>query len=277
MWYFSRSKLSLPTLVSNIYVNAYRQTRTFSPTSNLLLSPCRSLRHLLARHLSLVAGKLCDSTLRQYNPALKSWWNFCERWKRNPFHAGIEAIQYLSQRFENGASYGTLNMARSAISLIILVNSSNNPILTRFLKGVFKLKPTRAKYNSIWDIEVVLKWTEKLKPIDTFDLKHLSYKLVILLALATAHRVQTLASIKIKDIFSSQKGVQIRITKAIKTSKAGAEQPNFFLPFFKETHKTCVARAIIHYLAATKDLRGDVENLFITIIMQQAHNPLVDG
>lgn len=116
----------------------------------------------------------------------------------------------------------------------------------------------------IWDTEVVLKWAEDLEPLDTLDLKHLTYKLVILMALATAHRAQTLPLIKINNIFISKDGVQIRIIEAIKTSKVGVEQPKFF-PFFKERTKACVARVIIRYLVATKDLRKDEKNLFITV------------
>lgn len=41
--------------------------------------------------------------------------------------------------------------------------------MTRFFKGIFKLRPTKAKYNSIWDIEVVLKWAEELEPLDILE------------------------------------------------------------------------------------------------------------
>lgn len=85
------------------------------------------------------------------------------------------------------------------------------------------------------------------------------------MALATAHRVQTLALIKVNDISVSQEGIQITIPEAIKTSRVGAEQPTFFLPFFRKRSKVCVARAIIHYLEITKDLRGNEKALFITI------------
>ncbi|XP_077256292.1 uncharacterized protein LOC143894093 isoform X1 [Temnothorax americanus] len=223
-------------------------------------------KNLSENAINILISSLTDSTLRQYNSGLKNWWNFCKKFRLDPFQAGIEAVlQYLSQRFDNGASYGTLNTERSAISLISLDDSSNNPIMTRFFKGVFKLRPTKAKYDSIWDIEVVLRWAEELEPLETLDLKQLTYKLVILMALATAHRVQTLALIKINNISISQEGVQITITEAIKTSKVGVDQPKFFLPFFKERSKACVARAIIRYLAATKDLRKSEKNLFITI------------
>jgi len=223
-------------------------------------------KNLSENAIKILISSLTDSTLRQYNSALKNWWNFCNKLRLDPFYAGTEAVlQYLSQRFDNGASYGTLNTERSAISLISLEDFSNNPIMTRFFKGVFKLRPTKAKYDSIWDTEVVLKWVEDLEPLDTLDLKHLTYKLVILMALATAHRAQTLALININNISISQEGVQIRITEAIKTSKVGVEQPKFFLPFFKDRTKVCVARAIIRYLAATKDLRKDEKKLFITV------------
>lgn len=110
--------------------------------------------------ISILISSLTDSTLRQYNSGLKNWWNFCKKLKLDPFQASTEAVlQYLSQCFDNGVSYGTLNTERSAISFISFNDSSNNPIMTRFFKGVFKLRPTKAKYDSIWDVEVVLKWT----------------------------------------------------------------------------------------------------------------------
>lgn len=173
-------------------------------------------------------------------------------------------LEFLTTRFNHGAAYGTLNSEKSAISLISSVEIGNNPLISRFLKGVFKIRPTKPKYTSIWSTEVVLKWAETLEPLESLDLKSLTFKAVILLALATAHRVQTLSVIKLNDIKFSEESLEIRITELIKTSKPGTPQPVFFLPFFNTRKPACVARVLSFYIKQTENLRGSSNNLFIT-------------
>ena len=82
--------------------------------------------------------------------------------------------------------------------------------------------------------------------------------------MATAHRVQTLSLIEIDNIFQSSEGVNIKISAPIKTSRVGAAQPTFFLPFFKERQAACVARVLVFYLKTTEQLRNEIKSFFIT-------------
>ena len=83
--------------------------------------------------------------------------------------------------------------------------------LVVFFKGVFKNRPPKPKYDTTWNTEAVLNWAEALGPLKVLDLKSLTFKLVALLALATAHRVQTLSLIKISDMTVSKSNVIIKI------------------------------------------------------------------
>lgn len=65
------------------------------------------------------------------------------------------------------------------------VTFGNHPLVSRFLKGVFELKPSLPRYNHIWDVGVVLKHLKTLKPVDSLDLKVLTLKLTMLLCLLT--------------------------------------------------------------------------------------------
>lgn len=99
--------------------------------------------------LDIMLASLSKATLKQYESFLKLFVNgFFKRKKLEFFNPSPEmVIQFLTENFEAGASYGTLNSHRSAISLISKDKISDDKLITRFLKDVFKLKPTQPKYN----------------------------------------------------------------------------------------------------------------------------------
>lgn len=114
-------------------------------------------------------------------------------------------------------------------------------LITRFLKGIFKQKPAKPKYSSTWDISPVLNYIENLPPISQLKIKEAAEKLATLLALSTAHRLQTLALIKTDNIKKLSSGITIKIPYLIKTSKPGSFQPELHLPFFESRPGLCVA------------------------------------
>lgn len=90
--------------------------------------------------------------------------------------------------------------------------------------------------------------------------------------MGTAHGAQTLASIKLTNIYATPKGVEIKISDAIKTSRPGRFQPLLALPRFSEDPSLCEASVVLKYIDVTKSLRGDVGNLFITL--RKPHNAI---
>lgn len=174
-------------------------------------------------------------------------------------------IQFLTECFENGSSYGSLNSARSAISLISLKNISDSKIINRFLKGIYRLRPSKPKYDKTWDIGPVLKEISMWYPLENLDLRKLTNKLVILLALGTAQRVQTLALIKLSNIIEVNNGYEIEITDLIKTSRPGSYQPLLKLPEFLEKPELCIAKTLRQYINVTSNIRTTSENLLVTL------------
>ena len=193
------------------------------------------------------------------------WWNFCEQKGLNPYDAEDRAIlEFLAERFNAGAAYGTLNTARSAISLISLRDLANSNVINRFFKGAFRLRPTAPRYNSTWDVNIVLSKLERAYPYSAVDLKCLTEKLVMLLALGTSFRVQSIALIRLDSCTFDTKGAEIRIQDVIKTSRPGACQPFACLPFFKDRPGICIAGILHYYIDYTRDIRGNVNNLILT-------------
>lgn len=88
---------------------------------------------------------------------------------------------------------------------------------------------------------------KELPELDDMSLQDLSYKTVILKALSTVHRAQTIASIKISNTHKSVKGLEIKISDLIKTSGPGRFQPLLVLPKFKDD-PTCVWHRWLRYI-----------------------------
>jgi len=86
-------------------------------------------------------------------------------------------------------------------------------------------------------------------------LRSLTLKLVGLLALISAQRVQTLQAIKLSSIKFVPDSVEIFITTNIKTSKPGIRQPCILLTRYPHEQKLCVVDTLIEYLSRTNIYR----------------------
>ena len=78
----------------------------------------------------------------------------------------------------------------------------SHPLVNRFLKAVFNARPCVPRYQSIWDTSLVLSYLKTFSPLEALNLKDLTLKLVMLIALVTGQRCQ---SIYLMDLASMEK------------------------------------------------------------------------
>lgn len=214
-----------------------------------------------------MTDSLSPSTVKQYNTTYKLWWNYCTCNNYSYLEAQVpRVILFLTEQFQKGASYGSLNSHRSALSLLLGNRIGSDEQVSRLLKGVFKNRPSVPKYNYTWNPQTVLDFIGNWYPNNNLPLDKLTKKLATLVALCTAHRVQTLSVIKVEDIVISQNQIIIRISDIIKTSAAGREQPTLLLPYFNDKPNICPAKCLEDYLSVTKNIResNELKYLFIT-------------
>lgn len=209
-------------------------------------------------------ASVTESTLKQYNSALKRWWGYCNLKSVNVFTKSPEHIlEFFAYCFREGNSYGALNSYRVALNQIISNDVLSDIRIKRFFKGVYNLRPNLPRYENIWDPSVVLDYLNKL-PCEKLNLKELTFKLAMLLLLATGQRLQTIASIETCNIEKAADKLSIKIPKRLKTSARNIKQPNFIFPYFPNK-ELCVANIINVYLDKTKNLRdAKATNLLIT-------------
>ncbi|XP_028159713.1 uncharacterized protein LOC114352323 isoform X2 [Ostrinia furnacalis] len=235
---------------------------------------CRnSLRQAFSRRgvpetaLDLMLASLSNNTIQQYNVSFKMWWEFCHNNESDFFSCSIPRVLcFLTEQYKKGAAYGSLNSHRSALSLLLGNNVGSDDCVKRLLKGVFRLKPSFPKYSSTWDPQIVLNHLSNWYPNRELSREKLTKKLVMLLALCTAQRVQTLSLIKLENISINSNGVNIAIRDILKTSAAGRQQPTLFLPYFLENARICPAKTLEDYLQITHaDRPANIPNLLITV------------
>lgn len=222
--------------------------------------------------LNLLMASFAENTLNQYNSALKAWWIFCEVNHYNFFEANVsQVIEFLTEKFESGAGYSTLNTIRSALSLILDSSVTTHVIISRLLKGAYKLNPPAPRYNTTWDPMIVINYLSDFYPCDDICLRDLSFKTIALLAIASAQRMQTLSMIKIENISIESDYIIIKVVDLIKTSRPGGYQPLIRLPFIRENPKICPALTLQSYINKTFHIRNNTtNNLFISF--RKPHN-----
>ncbi|XP_046746413.1 uncharacterized protein LOC124411363 [Diprion similis] len=116
-----------------------------------------AMRGIPAESMEIMIASLRDSSLKQYNSALKKWWNFCVERDTNPFRTSVvDVLVLLTKEYNNGASRGSLNCLRSAIALITGPEIGQDSRIRRLFKGVSELRPSKPKYEQTWDPRIVL-------------------------------------------------------------------------------------------------------------------------
>lgn len=167
-------------------------------------------------------------------------------------------LEFLTHIVDTGKSYSVINSYRSALNLILSPNEQDRKCINRFLKGVGNTIPPQPRYPFIWDPDSVLSLLKTWYPLNSLNLEHLTYKLVFLMAISSASRVQTLSKIKIKDILKHDQKIEVQISERIKTSAPNKLQPLLFFLSSKK-HPSYARRALLKVIL--KERRNSVRTM----------------
>ena len=89
------------------------------------------------------------------------------------------------------------------------------------MKGVYFERKPNPRYMFTWDVSCVLKYLSTLVHLSKLSLKMLTFKVVALIALATAPRAQTLVSMDIDHMLMKENLVIFTFLHLLKTSHDG--------------------------------------------------------
>ena len=215
-------------------------------------------------------------TEKQYKGVWDKWSGWCRKRQIDlPQASVIQVVEFLTDCFHEGKGYSTINTYRSALSTTLCAMNDDrdsfgsHPLIARLLKGVYILRPPTPRYSSTWDVSEVTDYLKTLAPLRELSFKLLTLKTVMLCALASAQRQQTLNFRK-----ESQDSITFVVTDRLKTSRPGKSIEITFSS--SGCASICPLAALKEYISRSETLRFRsghfVSKLFLSLI--GPHNPV---
>ena len=128
--------------------------------------------------------------------------------------------------------------------------------------------PSLPRYQETWDVTVVLDYLAKLGPPEKLSLKNLTLKVVMLMALLSGQRRQTLHTLSIDCMQISSDKCVFFINSLLKASRPGKHLACVEFLAYAPDVSLCIVKHLQQYLKNTdilRDiLRGVVKQLFIS-------------
>ena len=157
------------------------------------------------------------------------------------------------------ASLSSVSAARSALSCFLCKYEGvtfGNTDLVRFIKGTFEQTPIFPKQlKQTWDVNIVLTMLNTLILPDKLTLKELTLKLVMLTALLSGQRCQTLHALDTAHMSLKDKQCTFFVNSVLKHTRRGVHQAPIELVAFTDNKNLCVISTLQEYLQRTCNLR----------------------
>ena len=209
--------------------------------------------NLSAESIRIIQQSRGPPTTKIYDNYIGKWKVFCREMGINPISPSLnQPIEFLTKIFESGVGYSSVGTVRSVLSSVLIMDNGasfgKHPLVQRFIKGIFNLRPVLSRQFAVWDTDIVLDYLSNLEY--DLPLKDLSEKLVTLLCLLSGQRDQTVKALNIKDMLLENGKSTLFIKRPMKTPKPGFHQsPIVFSEY------SSIVTTITHYLEITNDLR----------------------
>jgi len=226
-----------------------------------------------------------DKTNSNYSSSFAKWASWCHKRGRNPLSGPkADVINFLADLSAQGYQYQSLNCYHSAISSVHEavdgVSVGIHPTVTRLLKGAFHWRPPMPRYSSFWNVGTVTNYLKSLGNNEDLNLRHLTLKTAMLLALTRPSRSADLSNLDIHWRSYQSDGVTFRPAHLAKQNKSSKHIPDFFFPCFKDDPTLCPVATLKAYEERTKEFR-DFQSprpktcLFLSWIGE--HKPVTPG
>lgn len=289
--------LAEPSLVPSAAQTSDRSSHTSAPCSEHDHEPrgsespsgvgsAPSTGHLahLRRHYH--AAGLSEQVIHMLRKSWKNWtessysnaWRLLDHWclrrDTDPLSAPVSNIPEF--QFEARKQYRTLNSIRLAIAMthseVDGKHVGEHPLVSRFLKGVFNCCPSKPKYTTTWNMDVVLTYLKTLPENEDVSFQLFSHKVALLMALANADKCSDLAALELGYRSFQENGVRFIIPRLTKTRRMGPPIEAFYVAF-PEDPTICPIQALWCYEGRSEGLRLKHQTAEENLLLISVHKP----
>ena len=189
----------------------------------------------------------------------------------DPFSAKVEeVIEFLTSQYNTGVGYETLNTARAALSALGLnfggFACGSHPLVIRYMKGIFTLRPPKPRHAQVWDVNKVLGFLRTLSPVKHLTLKNLTLKLTMLMALSNAARVQTLQLLSVEKLEKNRSAFKFMLQSSLKQNRPAYNINSVQFKAYPPDRRLCVYTVIKEYLRRTEPVRQGCDSLLLSYV-----------
>ena len=231
--------------------------------------------------VDIICASWTAGTEKQYKGVWDKWSGWCHKRQIDLLQASvIQVVEFLTDCYHEGKGYSTINTYHSALSTTLCSMNDDrdslgsHPLIARLLKGVYILRPPTPRYSSTWDVSKVTDYLKTLAPLRELSLKLLTLKTVMLCALASAQRQQTLSALDLNFRKESRDSISFVVTDRLKTSRPGKSTEITFSS--SGCASICPFAALKEYISRSETLRFRsghfVSKLFLSFI--RPYNPV---
>ena len=225
----------------------------------------------------VIAKSWRPNTWKRYELVFAKWQKFCVPRDVDPFHPAVaDVINYLSSLLDAGQGYSSICTAKSAISAILSLDSeqqlSSHPLVKRFIRGVFNTNPPVPRYTAIWDVGMVVTYLQNLGQPSVLDLKSLTYKLVALLTLLSASRVNYISTLSVDAMELKDCVCTFHPQRLLKHSRPGFMGAPLKFTHYPADTRLCVVSTLREYILRRKTLSLSHSQLLVSY--RKPHKPV---
>ena len=220
-----------------------------------------------------ICGSLRESTKVQYRSAWVSWCRWCDGRNFRPTAPSVgEYVRYVWHLYhEIFLAWSSIRMHRAAVATILepLTSSpvSQHPMVNRFMRAVYQNRPPQRKLKPIWDVAQVLRMLMDWGPASTLDRVRVTWRLTMLLALASARRASDLTLMHVGEahMFKSRSIWRFSLVFGAKQDRPGHIPPDVILSR-QSSSELCPLTNLEVYLERTETDRSQDYQLLRTTV-----------
>ena len=220
-----------------------------------------------------ICGSWRGSTKTQYACAWRNWSEWCRGFAipRTTPTVG-QFLKYLWFLYDDRhMAWSTIRVHRAAVATILdpLTNSplSQHPMVCRFMKAVFLARPPPRKVKPIWSVSTVLEMLRSWGNPDELSRQKLTWRVAMLLALASARRASDLSLLHIDEdhLFKTNDSWRFHLVFGAKQDRPG-HIPQDVIISKQACRELCPLENLREYLRRTEGERGGHMQLFRTTV-----------
>ena len=207
---------------------------------------CFSKYQVSQRVSKIIFASWHSGTESQYKSHRGKWHGWYMEREINPVSCDLNfALECLTDIYYQNYQYRTINVYRSTTSASHLpIDGSpigSHLLVSRFMKGIFELRPPQPRLFTTWNVMTVLKYLKSLGPPEGLNLKQLTLKVVMLSALVSAARCSFLHQMDLNFSYFRNDGYVFLVPGLVKGSKLHKPHLEIFRPSFPPDASLCVA------------------------------------